>query len=226
MRASAGGGPLQQQLLYETKVGFRVHADGVEVGGLNVERYAVLQITQLLQTLGVLQHAGGQGREEIERGLAIGVQADVFPVGGRGIGRVAVIRDGGAGEVERAPVGGGDNFYGVGVGDVFRSAGDLDRGDIDVREREGPEQCGDVVRAQQGFIALDVDVDVGVVGLRDRVQAIGAAGQRRRGELDGDVQAAAEGSRLLPSRWRPESGRVAGRLGRLPPPRRAAVCRR
>ena len=50
----------------------------------------------------------------------------MFPVGGAGVvAGVTIIGDGGAGEVERAAVGGGDYFYGVGVGDVGGSTKDF-----------------------------------------------------------------------------------------------------
>ena len=53
------------------------------------------------------------------------------------VGGVAVVWDGGAGEVEGAAVGGGDYFYGVGVGDVFGAAADFEGGDVDAGLGEG-----------------------------------------------------------------------------------------
>ncbi len=132
----------------------------------------------------------GQGGEALEGGLAVGVEADVLPVLRRGA--VAVVGDGGAGEVEGAAVGGGDYFYGVGVGDVFGGAEDFEGGDFDVRVGEGAEQRGEVLGFEEGFVALDVDVDVGVVVAGDGVDAVGAAGEIGRGELDGPVVAMAE----------------------------------
>ena len=58
--------------------------------------------------------------------------------------------------------------------------------------REGAEQSGDVFGAEERFVPLDVDVDVGVVELRDGVEAVGAAGEFGRREFDGDVEAMAE----------------------------------
>ncbi len=123
--------------------------------------------------------------------FAVGVEADVLPA--LGAGAIAVVRDGGAGEVEGAAVGGGDYFYGVGVANIVGGAGDFEGGDFDVGLGEGFEQGGDVFGAKKWFVALDIDVDVGGMGLGDGVEAIGSAGEVGRGELDGPVVLAAEG---------------------------------
>jgi len=117
----------------------------------------------------------------------------VFPVlrGVSGAG-VAVVGDGGAGEVEGAAVGGGDYFDGVWVGNVFGGAEDFEGGDFDLLVGEGAEEGGEVFRFEEGLVALDVDVDVGGDFLRDRVDAVGAAGQVGGGELDGPVVLQAE----------------------------------
>jgi len=57
---------------------------------------------------------------------------------------------------------------------------------------ERPEKCGDVVGEEERFVALDVDVNVGVVELDYGVEAVGAAREIGRRELDGDVEAMAE----------------------------------
>ena len=113
------------------------------------------------------------------------------------------IGDGGAGEVEGAAVGGGDDFDGVGVGDVFGGAEDFEGGDVDVRVREGAEEGGDVFGVEEGFVALDVDVDVGGDG------AAATAWTRsvplgRSGEVSwtGPAVLRGRGRRLLRSRWR------------------------
>jgi len=105
---------------------------------------------------------------------------------------VSVVRDGGAGEVEGAAVGGGDYFDYVWVGDVLGSAEDLEGGNLDLRLREGAEEGGEVLGFEEGLVALDVDVDVGGDFLRDGVDAVGAAGQVGGGELDGPVVLEAE----------------------------------
>ncbi len=114
---------------------FRVDADGVVFGGFDVEVDAVFEIAELFESLGLFEFAGGQGGEAVEGSAAIGVEADVLPVVGAGC--VAVVGDGGAGEVECAAVGGGDDFDCVGIGDVVWCAAHLESGDVDVGVAEG-----------------------------------------------------------------------------------------
>jgi len=133
----------------------------------------------------VLQGAVGECGKALKGRLAVAVQANVFPVlCGTA---VAIVGDCGSGEVESAAVGGGDDFYGIWVMDVGRDAGDLERGHFDVRFGEGAEQGGEVFGFEEGLIALDVDVDFGVDELGDGVDAVGATGEVRRGELTGPV---------------------------------------
>jgi hypothetical protein len=105
---------------------------------------------------------------------------------------IAVVGDGGAGEIEGPAVGGGDYFDGVWVGNVFGGAEDFEGGDFDLRLVEGAEKCGEVFRFEEGLVALDVDVDVGGDFLSDGVDAVGAAGQVGGRELDGPVVLTAE----------------------------------
>jgi len=102
------------------------------------------------------------------------------------------VRDGGAGEVESSAVGGGDDFDGVWVGDVFGRAEDFEGGDFDLRLGKGAEECGEVFGLEEGFVALDVDVDVGGDFEGDGVDAVGAARKFRGCELDGPVVLLAE----------------------------------
>jgi hypothetical protein len=120
------------------EVFFGVDADGVEAGGFDVDVNVVFEEAELLEALGLFESAGGQGGEALERGFAVGVEAEVFPVlrGGIVLG-IAVVGDGGAGEIEGSTVGGGDYFDGVGVGDVLGCAEDFEGGDFDVRLCEG-----------------------------------------------------------------------------------------
>ena len=61
-----------------------------------------------------------------------------------------------------------------------------------MRLREGAEEGGEVFGFEEGFVALDVDVDVGGELLGDGVDAVGAAGEVGGGELDGPVVLVAE----------------------------------
>ena len=79
---------------------------------------------------------------------------------------VAVVRDGRAGKIEGAAVGGGDDFHGVGIVDLVGRARTCEGGDLDFalghgmlrhRFEEGVEMFGEDER----LVALDVDVDVG-----------------------------------------------------------------
>jgi hypothetical protein len=172
------------------QVFFGVDADGVEFGGFDVDVDAVFEEAELLEALGLFECAGRQGGEALECGFAVGVEADVLPIlrccDVAGLS-VAVKGDGGAGEVEGAAVGGGDYFDCVGVGDVLGGAADFEGGDFDVRTGEGMEERGEVLGFEEGFVALDVDVDVGGDLLGDGVNAVGAAGQGGGGELDRPV---------------------------------------
>ncbi len=85
------------------EVFFGVDADGVEVGGLDVDGDAVFEEAELFEALGVFERAVGQGGEALEGGFAVGVEADVLPV--LRLCLVAIVWDGGAGEVEGAAVG-------------------------------------------------------------------------------------------------------------------------
>jgi hypothetical protein len=130
---------------YSVKVFFGVDAYGVEVCGLDVDVDAVFEEAELLEALGLFECAGGQGGEALECRFAVGVYADVLPVE-RCVANagIAIIGDGGAGEIEGAAVGGGDYFDCVWVGDVFGSAEDFERRDFDVRLREGSEERSEV----------------------------------------------------------------------------------
>ncbi len=90
------------------EVFFGVNADGVEVGGFDVDGDAVFEEAELLEALGVFEEAVWQGGEALECGFAVGVEADVLPIW-RGLA-VAIVWDGGAGEVEGAAVGCGDDL--------------------------------------------------------------------------------------------------------------------
>jgi hypothetical protein len=172
------------------EVFFGVDSNGVVFGGLDVDGDVVFEEAELFEALGLFEEAGREGGEALEGGLAVGVEADVLPVLRRG--SIAVVWDGGSGEVESAAVAGGDYFYGVGVGDVFGRAEDFEGGDYDVGLGEGAEEGGEVLGLEQGLVPLDVDVDVGVMVAGDGVDAVGAAGEVGRGELDGPLVAMAE----------------------------------
>ena len=176
---------------YSAEVVFGVYADGVELGLGNVESKAVFEQTELLKAFGLFQFTGGEGGEALKRRAAVGVKAKVLPVVVKA-GSVAIKRDGRAREVECAAIKSGDNFYDVGVVDVLGFAGNSKCGDVDVGSGERVQNVADVFRTKQWFVALDVDVDVGVDGLRDGEEAVGSAGQVRRGHDGGPAAGIAE----------------------------------
>jgi hypothetical protein len=53
-----------------------------------------------------------------------------------------------------------------------------------MRMGEGTQQCGDVVLAEKRFVALDVDVNLGIDELGYGVDSIGAAREIGRSEMD------------------------------------------
>jgi hypothetical protein len=105
---------------------------------------------------------------------------------------VAVIRNGGAGEVEGAIVGGGDYFDDVGVGDTVVRAADFEGGDGDFGTRERVEQGFDVRGLEERLVGLDVDVDVGGDLASYGKEAVAAAGEIGRGHQAAPVAGGAE----------------------------------
>ena len=53
-----GVSALEENLFREAEVGFSVDADGVELGGLDVDAEAVLEEAELLEALGAFELAG------------------------------------------------------------------------------------------------------------------------------------------------------------------------
>ena len=147
---------------------------------------AVFEEAELFEALGVFKRAVGEGGELREGGGGVGVEADVFPVLNF-LGGVAVERDGGAGEVEGTAGCVRNYFYGVGVVDVGRSAERFNSGDLHASGGEGFQECGDVFWAEEGLVALDVDVDICGNFLGDCVEAVGAGGKLGAGEFAGPI---------------------------------------
>ena len=113
------------------EVFFCIDADGVAGGRGDVDVDAVVEQAELLEAFDLLDPGGRRGREFLQRGFAIGVDAEMLAIAGKA-GIVAIEGDGGAGEVERAAVGGGDDFDGAGIVDVVRRAADGEGGDLDL----------------------------------------------------------------------------------------------
>ena len=99
---------------------------------------AVFEETELFKAFGLFEDAWRQSWEALERGSAVGVEADVFPVLRCRV--VAIVRDSGAGEVEGSAVGRDDYFDGVWVGYVLGSAENFEGRDFYVRLCEGAQE--------------------------------------------------------------------------------------
>ena len=67
-------------MLNAAEVGFGIDADGVVGSGFDVDVDAVFEEAQLFEAFGLFECAVRQGGEAFERGLAIGVEAQVLPV--------------------------------------------------------------------------------------------------------------------------------------------------
>ena len=110
------------------EVFFGVYADGVEGGLGYVDGDVVFKEAKLFQALCELQRAGREGVEEGQRGGAVGVESQMLPDGW--VNAVAVVGQGGAGEVEGSAVQRGDYLYGVGVGYVVGGTEDFEGCDL------------------------------------------------------------------------------------------------
>jgi len=139
----------------------------------------------LFEALDLFEPGGWEGGEFLERGFAVGVDAEVLAIAGEAC-IVAVVGDGGAGEVESAIVRGSDDFDGVGIVDVGGGAADCQRGNLDFGTFEEVQHRREVVGGEEGLVALDIDVDVGGDGLGDGPDAVGAARAIHGGEDGGE----------------------------------------
>jgi len=159
-----------------------------------VQGEAAFEQAQLFEALGLFEFAGGECGETLEREAAVGVEAEVLPVVSLAVA-VAIKGNGGTGEVEGAAIGGGDDFDGVGVRDVFGRAADLEGSDIDAGDGERLEERRDVFGEEERLVALDVDVDIELgpgLDLGDGEEAVGAAGEVGGGEEAGPTVVFAE----------------------------------
>lgn len=158
---------------------FCVYAYGVCGGFGYVDVDVVFEQAELLEAFDLFERRGWERGEALESGAAVGVEAKVLPAGCAE--HVTVVRDGGAGEVERVAVWGGDYFDYVGVGEAGVRAADFERGYGDFGAGEGVEQGFDVAGLEEWFVGLDVDVDVGRDLASYGKEAVAAAGEIGRG---------------------------------------------
>jgi hypothetical protein len=164
---------------------FGIDADGVAGGGGDVDGDPVVEETELFEALDTFEPGGRERGEAIKGGFAVSVDAEMLAIAGEA-GVFAVVRDGGAGEVESAVIAGGDDFNGVGIEDVGNGTMDGEGGDLDFGALEELQHRCEVIGSEEGLVALDVDVDVGGDGLGYGVDAVGATGAIFGGEDGGE----------------------------------------
>src|SRR5438094_10396286 len=98
--------------------------------------------------------------ERLERRARVGVEADVLEAGDAA--GIAVVGDRILREVERVAVGGADDLVHGRVVRLLRAEAELEGRHLRVRPlAERVQEPRDVARRDEGFVALDVDVDVG-----------------------------------------------------------------
>ena len=129
----------------------------------HVNRDSVLQEAQLFQALAALERRLRKRDEAVQRRLAISIEAEMLEIFRSGA--VAVIGNGCAGEIESAARRIRDHLYRAGIVDVggrgrSHQGSDLHRGVL-----HDFNQSGDVFRPGHGFVALDVQVNIGCNGL-------------------------------------------------------------
>ncbi len=136
------------------------------LGFRDVEADVVFEQTELFEPLGEFERSGGERGEALQRGTAIGIEAEVLEIHGGGV-RVAVEGYRSARKVKCASVGRGDHFDRVRIADLRGLTADFEGRHVHIRLRERREQRGDVCWFEHGLVALDVDVDFGRDLLRD-----------------------------------------------------------
>src|SRR6267142_5298877 len=174
----------QNQAFHAFQVVFRVYPNSIVNRLRDMNRDAIFQEAQLLQALAALQCGLRERAEAVERGLAIGIKAEMLEVADVA-SLVAVERNRRARKIECAALSVGDHFDRIGILNVMRGARCLDRPNIASGIFHQFDQSVDMIGMRERLVALHVDVNVGGNGLRDFVHAIGAAavgcgGQARR----------------------------------------------
>ncbi len=159
----------------------------------DVERHVVFEQAKLFEAFAAFEGRWWERGEAFECGAAVGVEAEMFEGFG---GAAAVKRDRRAREIQRAVINCSDDFDGVGVGDIFGAAADLECGYVYVGLRKGCEERSDVFGTEEWLVSLDVDVYVGVAVEGDGVEAVGTAGEFGSGEDKGPVVLRAEAGDL------------------------------
>ena len=141
----------------------------------------ILQKPQLLQALAAFEGRLEQRAKALQRRFAIGIEAQVLEIA-RLAGAVAVVWNGGAGEVQGAACRIGHHLDRVGILDAGHRRRSFDRGNQHGRIFHGRQQRLQVLGARQRLIALDVDVNIGSLRAGNFIDTVRAGAVRRRGQ--------------------------------------------
>ena len=186
---------------------------------------AVLEKAQLLEPLGLLERRGRQAVERVQRGLAVGVEADVLVA--HGPAPVAVERDPVLREIERAAAGAEHDLVDLPRVDLVRRGPDAQRADQRVgRRAERLDQARHVIGRDERLVALDVDVHVGGPALRDLPDAVGPGRMLGGRQHHRDAEAAARRDHLVGVGGHQHVGEVPARAAPPRTPRPPAAGRR
>ena len=206
------------------EIGLGIDPDGVGRGGGDVDGDAVVEEAKLFEPLDLFHPGERQGGEAFQSGAAVGVDAEVLAVAGES-DAVAIKGDGGAGEIKSAAVGGGDDLDGVRIGNIFGRTGDGKGSDLDIGVAEEVQQRREVRGGEQGFVALDVEVDIGADRLGDGMDPVGATGAVGRSKDSGDAARLAEVEDLVGIRGDEDAVEEgAGACGPIDPGNHGLAC--
>ena len=173
------------------EVVFGVDADRRFRHFVHVERKAVFQQAQLFELFDLFEGSRRECGEALEGTPAVGIQAEVLEVMDVP-GAVSIEGNRGAGEIERAAILRRDDFDGIGIVDIFGGATNFKSGCVNAWVVERLQEGFNMAWGQEGFVPLDVDVDLGRDLLGNRMQTVGSAGQSRGCHAPGPAAILAE----------------------------------
>src|ERR1035438_3520460 len=171
--------PFAQNPFHPPQVFFCVNAYRVEWRFSHVDCHAMIEEAELFQAFAALQFRLRPRAEGIEGGFAIGIEAEML-VAAHLPAAIAIERNGGSRKVERSAIQRSDHLHGIGIGYILGCARSFERADLDAFLLHQPKQDVEMLAPGQRLIALHVHVNVSLDGLRNFVDAVGAAAMLRR----------------------------------------------
>src|ERR1035441_542490 len=188
--------PFAQNPFHPPQVFFCVNAYRFERRLSQVDCDAMIEEAELFQAFAALQFRLRPRAEGIEGGFAIGVEAEML-VAAHPPAAIAIKRNGRPGKIKGAAIQRGDYLHGIGIGYILRCARSFECAYLDAFSLHQPEQDVEMLAPGQGLIALHVHVNVSFNGLRNFVDAVGAAAMLRRGQATRPAILAANGGNLV-----------------------------